>query len=75
MGNLTFFNADAKPWWQSKTLWFNAIASALIALEAGTGVLQLYLPVNFYVVMAVGLPVVNAVLRVVTTTELTARSN
>lgn len=75
MGNLTFYNADAKPWWQSKTLWVNAIAAALTALEAGTGVLQLYLPVNFYAVMAVGLPVVNAVLRVVTTTAVTLGSN
>ena len=56
----------------SKTLWVNAIVAALVALEAGTGLLQAYLPGNFYTVIAVSLPVVNAVLRVVTTTALTA---
>jgi hypothetical protein len=46
--------------------------AALVALEAGTGLLQAYLPGNFYTIIAVGLPVVNAILRVVTTTALTA---
>lgn len=61
---------EQKPWWQSKTLIINAVAAALVALEAGTGMLQPYLPVNFYSVIAVGLPVVNAILRVVTTQAL-----
>lgn len=60
-----------KPWWQSKTLWVNAIIAALAALEAGTGILQPFLPANFYALIAVGLPVVNALLRVVTTQGLT----
>ena len=61
-----------KPWYQSKTIIVNAIAAALVALEAGTGLLQPHLPGNFYAIIAVGLPVVNAVLRVITTTALTA---
>ena len=61
-----------KPWYQSKTIIVNAIVAALVALEAGTGLLQAYLPGNFYTIIAVGLPVVNAILRVVTTTALTA---
>lgn len=56
-----------KAWYQSKTLWVNAIVAALAALEAGTGILQPVLPANFYAIIAVGLPVVNAVLRIVTT--------
>jgi hypothetical protein len=60
-----------KPWYQSKTLWVNVVVAALAALEAGTGLLQPYLPANFYVLVAVGLPVVNAVLRIVTTQGLT----
>ena len=60
----------AKPWWKSKTLWVNAIAAGLTALEAGWGVLQPYLPVNFYLLMAVALPVVNAVLRVISAQAL-----
>lgn len=56
-----------KPWYQSKTIILNALVAALVALEAGTGLLQPLLPANFYAVIAVGLPVLNAVLRVVTT--------
>lgn len=62
-----------KPWYTSKTIIINAIAAAMVALEAGTGLLQPYLPGNFYAIMAVGLPVVNAILRVITTTALTGR--
>lgn len=60
-----------KPWWQSKTLWVNSVAAGLAALEAGTGMLQPFMPANFYAMVAVGLPVVNAVLRVITTQGLT----
>lgn len=56
-----------KRWWRSKTLWFNAAAAALVAFEAASGVLQPLLPVNLYAAIAVVLPVVNAVLRVLTT--------
>ncbi len=61
----------AKCWWKSRTLWFNAMAAALLALETVTGAIQPYVPVNVYVVMAVALPVINAILRVVTTQALT----
>ena len=61
-----------KPWYTSKTIIVNAIVAAMVALEAGTGLLQPHLPGNFYTIIAVGLPVVNAILRVVTTTALTA---
>lgn len=65
-----------KAWYLSKTLWVNTIVAALAALEAGTGVLQPLLPANFYAIVAVGLPVVNAVLRIVTTQGLAlAKSN
>lgn len=63
-----------KAWYQSKTLWVNAVVAALAALEAGTGVLQPFLPANFYAIVAVGLPVVNAVLRIVTTQGLALRN-
>lgn len=61
---------DCKCWWKSRTLWVNAIAAALVALEATTGVLQPRLPVNLYMLMAVALPIINAVLRVITTQAL-----
>lgn len=59
-----------KAWYQSKTLWVNAIVAALATLEMSTGLLQPFLPANFYTIVAVGLPVVNAVLRIVTTQGL-----
>ena len=56
-----------KAWGRSKTLQVNAIAAALVALEASSGLLQPLLPVNLYTAIAVALPVINAWLRVVTT--------
>lgn len=56
-----------KNWYQSKTLWFNAIVAGLVAIEGSTGVLQPYLPANFYSIITFALPVVNAALRIVTT--------
>lgn len=58
---------ESKPWYQSKTMIINAIAAGLLALEAGTGALQPHLPVDFYTALAVGLPILNAMLRVITT--------
>lgn len=62
-----------KPWWKSRTLQFNALVAALVAAEGGTGFLQPVLPVNFYTAIAVGLPIINAVLRVITSQALTRR--
>lgn len=59
-----------KKWYQSKTLWVNAIAAMLVALEAGTGLLQPLLPMDLYTSLAVGLPIINALLRVVTSEAL-----
>jgi hypothetical protein len=65
----------AKSWWKSRTIRVNALAAGLVALEAGTGLLQPILPVNFYAVVAVVLPVVNAVLRVITKQALTRKED
>ena len=56
-----------KPWYKSKTIATNAVVAALVALEAVFGLLQPYLPVDFYAAVAVGLPVLNAFLRIITT--------
>lgn len=56
-----------KPWYRSRTILANAAVAGLVALEAVSGLLQPYLPVNFYAAVAVGLPVLNAMLRVITT--------
>lgn len=55
-----------KPWWQSRTLWFNLAAAVTLALEAQFSVLQPYMPGNVYAWAAVGLTVTNAALRVIT---------
>jgi hypothetical protein len=55
-----------KPWWQSKTLWFNAIVAGLAALEANAHLVQPYLPGNVYGWGMMLLTCGNAVLRLVT---------
>lgn len=64
-----------KPWHHSRMLWLNVIAAGLVALEATTGLLQPHLPVNFYLVMSIGLPVLNAMLRVITTQAIMLRAS
>jgi hypothetical protein len=66
---------EPKPWWESKTLIINAAAAGLTALEASTGILKPLVGDNFYMIMAGVLPVVNAVLRVVTTQPVGKISN
>lgn len=61
-----------KKWYHSKTLWVNVTVAALVAFEAVFGLLQPVLPVNLYTSIAVGLPVVNAILRVITTEGIQA---
>lgn len=56
-----------KPWWRSKTLWINALVLALAAAEQQIGTLDGLLPVDLYKLVAFGLPVLNAVLRLITT--------
>lgn len=55
-----------KPWWQSKTLWFNAIVASLAALEANAHLVQPYLPGNVYGWGLMLLTCGNTVLRLVT---------
>lgn len=59
---------EAKPWWASRTMRINGLVLALLAAEEHLNVLQPMLPVNIYSLVAFGLPVVNAALRVITTT-------
>jgi hypothetical protein len=61
-----------KPWYQSKTIIINALVAALVAVEAVSGLLQPLLPVSIYTAVAVGLPIINAVLRVITSEGLRA---
>lgn len=55
-----------KPWWQSKTLWFNVVVAGLAAVEANAHLVQPYLPGNVYGWGMMLLTCGNAVLRLVT---------
>ncbi len=59
--------AQRKPWYLSKTLWFNALVGALVAAEASFQLLQPVLSVNVYGAASFLLTVGNAFLRVITT--------
>ena len=59
-----------KTWKNSKTIWVNATVLALASLEANTGLLQPLLPINFYNLIAILLPIVNTYLRVITTESI-----
>lgn len=59
-----------KPWWQSRTLWLNAIVLMLAAAEAKLGVLQGVLPGGLSTWLSFALPVMNAGLRLITSTAV-----
>ena len=60
----------AKAWWKSRTLWLNALVLLLATAEAQLGLLREVLPINLYALIAIGLPVLNMVLRVATSVPL-----
>ncbi len=59
-----------KSWYKSKTIIFNVTVTVLAAAEAGTGILQPLLPINFYTLLVFSLPVINAGLRVVSSASI-----
>ena len=60
----------AKPWWTSRILIVNALALALAMAESQLQLLKPVLPVDTFTLLAFLLPVVNAGLRLVTTTAV-----
>ena len=62
---------EKKPWYRSKTLWFNTIVAMLITLEASAHLIQPYVPGNVYAYGMLILTIGNAALRIVTTQGLT----
>lgn len=60
-----------KPWWKSRTVWVNIIVGVLSVIETQVELLKPYVPAGWFVIVAIGLPVVNIVLRLVTTTAVT----
>lgn len=62
-----------KAWWKSRTLWLNAVVLLLATAESQLGLLREVLPINLYALIALVLPVLNMLLRVVTTAPLGAK--
>jgi hypothetical protein len=60
-----------KPWYKSKTIWFNIGVAGLAALEGSFSMLQPLLPVNTYAILSTLLVVGNAALRIISTAKLT----
>lgn len=59
-----------KSWYKSKTIWFNMAMAGLVALEAGLSQLSALVPANWYAIIAVVLPIGNAMLRIISTTGI-----
>ena len=55
-----------KPWYKSKTIWFNAIIAGLAALEPVFPLLRPMLGETYYPVLMVLLTTGNGILRVIT---------
>ena len=64
-----------KAWWKSKTLWLNALVLLLATAESQLGVLREALPINVYALIAIALPVLNMLLRTVTTMPLARKDS
>lgn len=62
---------ENKPWYQSKTIWVNAIAAALAVVELNFHMLQSSLSGGVYVTAAGALAFINVLLRGVTSTGIT----
>jgi hypothetical protein len=61
---------NGKPWWKSKTIWFNLICTGLFAAEVNFKVLEGLIPGAAYSALAFVLPVGNMLLRFITSTAL-----
>lgn len=59
-----------KHWSKSRTLWFNVISTLLITVEMQMPMLQPLLGYNVYIWLVLGVSMINAVLRTVTTEPL-----
>lgn len=64
---------DKKPWYQSRTLWFNAAIAGLAALEASASMIQPFVKGNVYGYGLMILTVGNAVLRIISNQGLSLK--
>lgn len=64
---------EKKPWYKSRTLWFNAVVAAFAALEASASMIQPFLQGNVYGYALLILTVGNAALRIITSQGLSLK--
>ena len=64
---------ETKPWYQSKTIWFNIAVASLAALEVSASMIQPFVQGNVYGYGLLLLTVGNAALRIITTQGLTIK--
>lgn len=64
---------DTKPWYQSRTLWFNVISVLLAFLELKTQAIKPLLSPEAYEWLLLFIPLGNMLLRIDTRTALTVR--
>lgn len=65
-----------KPWWRSRTLWFNALASVPLLFDAAAsnlGLLQPLIPPRYYPLVVAVITIGNLWLRAITSSPLIAR--
>lgn len=58
--------AEPKHWYQSKTIWFNLIVTAVTLASSATPTLEQHMSAEVYGVIASGIAFINAILRLVT---------
>lgn len=61
---------NTKPWYRSRTLWFNAAAAVLLVIEQQLGLIKPIMGAETYAAFALAVMSINAVLRVVTSMGL-----
>lgn len=67
---MTMTTEVSKRWWRSRTVWFNVAVAVFASLELSLGVLQPVLSANWFVLISVAVPIINIMLRSVTTMPL-----
>ena len=66
-------DTNTKPWYQSRTMWFNAVGVTLFYFESQMHVLKDMLPATLYPWLVLLLPLGNMLLRSVTDTAVTLK--
>ena len=64
--NLSPLSPEPKHWYESKTIWFNLIITAMTLATAATPSLEALMTPEVYGVLATGVAFINAILRLLT---------